>query len=698
MFCTMVTKERFTVKITSASPNIVSSPRPVKGRTSSPKLKEHMSAQSSMTSQTMSCRTESTYSVSQSSPGSQEGRPKVVLHVLNMENGRSSESCTIEENDIQSNHGSIQRRKQKAKVSKKNKKKMNANRRSSLNSGASSQGSSRSDLMGDASLERKDSMISYPHRWPTAEEQEESNDHSDDDKLSPLIDPVSARLQKLDEKAKVVATCHQSVGTNSFSASYGSISLGGDASLSSSDTFRNSPVGGKPAICPADTVPHKPNLQAQPQKKILKPNPNPNPISWSRRRYQSDESRNSQSEAASSSSCLSASSESISRWEESLQSGDRSLMPHRKGCISVSSGDCSIATYSEQSNSHSGDVSRSNQRRGDSSQNRSDRSSTTIGSSIVQNSWSLGKSDAMFSVTTEGKRKKDDVSTVAARSYSSWTSSDEWTAPKDIQHHWASKESKFTDGSLSEWTSGDNSSSEEEEGKNESGVVRKKHEKPRSAFDKDAPWYCGEENSSNDSMNDLDSLNSDTSSVLSNLRRKNPKKKQGAKKLAGRSDASMSFTNLVKPTSMSLSDLGDAAEGKEERRQPQDDSISLCGLLEVQSDAFPNEESLFQTMDEVPVSQELESTTLSVDLGENSSRLRSSVFPVHDDETLDDLESSGRNKHQLAEDSQGDMQSRVHFRELLKIFELKWVRRLIYTGLVFFLIFDIALVALLLTR
>lgn len=203
----------------------------------------------------------------------------------------------------------------------------------------------------------------------------------------------------------------------------------------------------------------------------------------------------------------------------------------------------------------------------------------SIGSDLQQRSWkwqdddeeeiSFGTylSESQHSLSTWNTRSTNTFST--ATTNSSWgqisATPSRWSAQLPLHHH-----SRL--GDLSEWTSEEESSSEEEDDPTDSEP--KVHEPtpshhpkpPGSAYNKNAPWYCGEDPSEEaSSLEESSSSNSDSSSVLSHLKKKSKTKSQASnqpqdpRKKQSASDGSLSFHQLAQP--VSHSDLEAPSDG-----------------------------------------------------------------------------------------------------------------------------------------
>jgi hypothetical protein len=440
------------------------------------------------------------------------------------------------------------------------------------------------------------------------------------------------------------------------STSYGSMSLDGDKSMSSMDSFRNSPKQpGKPIVTRRVL---QPNPAAKPPKPILREKEQPKIPT--RRRYYSDDESESDSEVSQLSasvapdSASSLSAASASSYASSFLPSDRSGASSRETRVnrfSASSGDVSIPTISDHSSDsdgngslpafpplHSGGSSRS------SNQPKSKRKEEAKKESLTSNSFSsfTGESwntpvptDSLsqsLSATCASGNRSSNGSRPLSESNGSWTLSVDWSTPQEADAHWASPKSE-----VETWTSGDESEtknsrpatrkksissrgsrtsksskgskkslgsrtsksskgskqslgSKSSKGSKKRNSKKKKTEtrersrsvptppKPRSADDKNAPWYCGYENDEEEDVNDGNSIASDSSSVLSAFKKKKtPKTKPvqeqsmsfsgllGSRKMSSRpalSDQSMSLGDLNQngDKSMSLGDLNQNTE------------------------------------------------------------------------------------------------------------------------------------------
>jgi hypothetical protein len=537
----------------------------------------------------------------------------------------------------------------------------------------------------------------------SSEEDEDENDESS--KESYHGDKVTS-LVNTSQQSNSVSSEHrppsrQALDPSSFSASYGSFTLDGDASLSSTDTFQNSDTFSNSLTVPKAEknrkVPCHPDIKAQPERSILKMKEEEEPRRGRRKHYSSDEdsrssTSHSSSKAMSHSSCYSGSLNSVP-----ASSGRR-----LRGYESADSGNVSIPTISDMGEDPDDRSLPSDPPlylSGDSS-SHSHMMSLSSRSSIEQHSGS--SSILEESSLADDPTKSKDPSKFSTNQYSvglkqlkpnsSWTSSGEWSSPRTASDHWASQENwSEKHGDLAAWTSGDedDSSSDEQQEKEKSPIAKKRgkrqdqQQQPRSAYDKNAPWYCGDDD---DDAVLGKSINSDTSSVLSNLRQK----KKPAAPAAPKStplDQSMSFSDLVHPKSMSLSDL----------QKPK--SMSLSDIQKPRSNA---RQSI--TMDDLPQDlpeESLRSMSLSDLLKDPSQRQSRNKGPITDPDVNQDRQAPlDDDTDETDEDERDDVSpEKEKGVDLVKdVLASPLMRRLLYAGLAIFLLFDIVLLIVLATR
>lgn len=422
---------------------------------------------------------------------------------------------------------------------------------------------------------------SSSHRSIKKNGSESTHSSSCRDGLGPLVDSSTVSRSRRRRLLALDDTTEHSAADSSFAASYGSMSLAGDTSMSSHDTFRNSPLSMRMKIRIPRT--NKPNPRAPPPKPILKPNPNPNPVNWrqlQRNPSTSDRSVTTEGSSYGLSEAISETSKSVSdvwisssqkssasHWEEDLK-GEPSEFPYPAsrliGNLSTSSSDVSIATFSDAS---VGDVPVETNNTVEDAMNRksplliaeempfrtvfdSNQRQDSIISAPDGDTW-VNQPD--FSVSSAGDRSNksnDDDLVGGARSYGSWTSSDGLPEPVEEDQYWAAGQMAIPD--LTQWTSSSGGDTTDAPPFEITQDISSTSSRSESLKD-ESEAKTGSTHNKRVPCSSFDSLVSDSSSVLSHLRKSRTKPKATAPQ---HPDPSMSLGRLMKSQdgSVGLSD------------------------------------------------------------------------------------------------------------------------------------------------
>ena len=646
--------------------------------------------------------------------------------------------------------------------------------------------------------ERGDVAAVMPTRTPTSPLSPTTNNNKKKQNKRNLSSVLSSFNNKNHKSGERLSRTNSGSGQSSYAGnSYGSLSLGGDTSMSSMDTFNNSP-----SKVPKKRFLSEPNVGAPaPSKSILREKQQP--IVQVRRRYISSDDETSGSEEYSN---YSDDDEISTSDVSSVATDDVSgIRPNRSTDDSNDTGNVSVPTISSSGSGDDGGQIMSGSDSGldfnsesclesqtteenDASlpsrnplHNPGDSKTSLITSSTTSNtkekfkgesqrssseaessgfmgeSWntpqhglsedsvslslSPGRDNRNSNQKRKGSQQRQKESSQSL-SEGSWSLGRNWDAPKDAGDHWASStdlqvfhdddnspssrsrksiSSRKSRRSISSKGSSKSKSSKGSSKKLRSNSIQDRPRaappepisKPRSAYDKNAPWYCGD--------SDEDDDDSDTSSVLSAFKKK--KKKKGKEPSGGLSYFNDDDeVNPTKEQSMSFSNLmGGSIGGKKSsknRPAPSDRSMSLgdlntnntngdaslsFGNLQQQNGGgsmlLHTSTSKFQSSHLHLLEEEsLQSVSLNELLQPNS---ENKDTPLGDFDNLgmsDHVKEESRRSRRLSSCPEGQEEENTHTKEDTKgksIRRLQWIGAI---GFILFLIFDVVLLTIFLVR
>ena len=505
-------------------------------------------------------------------------------------------------------------------------------------------------------------------------------------------------------------------------SSYGSLSLGGDDSLSTIDTFNNSPIHiyRKPVYKRKKS---NPDLAATPTRSLLKVKESPKPV---RKKYipSDDES----SLVSSSSASSEGSDKFMTASASSFESGDtlsscslrsdnykaKTSFKKRNSAMSTDSGDVSIATISEDG--YDTGESRSASLSTSMSQNTSDISGApSNASSKKSKSKSKGsqkRKDCVLEASSMRSIPEDDLAPenvdVKNKNHASWkndenlkiddwksvsTGGDTWVEDMKDNNNVSWKNNKnfqladwkscstasdfnledwksASTGVGSTWTSGSSlqgsikersslQSSIKERTRSVPPLSTEKNEKPRSAYDKNAPWYSGD---------DDDGSDSEIASDLSEFR----KKKNKSQTHDSQSSGSVSLSGLGSEASISLSSM------QHEQSDPGNTLLNSKPLDELSVDTSPQSSPLNQLSP----------------INESKRSLLEHPMPSSTNQSRQ-IEESGVDNEEDGESGEFSSEEKENAGNALASPRL---RLLLFIGLFLFLVFDVILLSLWLSR